>query len=246
MILAEPNPTRFDIRFDIGKIPVTIHPLFWLTTILLGLGTSRGVEGVVLWTAAVFVSILVHELGHALIAQAYGWPPRILLWGLGGLAIYTPTKRTTMSRVLIALAGPGAGFILGGIVLAVIVFTGHSAPLPFPGLDVNVGSGPSYLAGGGRLELFILNILWFNLFWGLMNLTPVQPLDGGTVCQALVSKARPRDGLKISIQISLAFAAAVGAVAIFWWRSPFIAILFGMLGYQSWSMLRQLGGHRPN
>jgi membrane-associated protease RseP (regulator of RpoE activity) len=244
VIIAEPAPTRFDIRFDLGKIPVTIHPLFWLTTVLLGIGTGRGVEGVVLWTSAVLVSILVHELGHALVARAHGWPPRILLWGLGGLAIYAPTRETTRSRILIALAGPGAGFVFGAIVLVAIVVAGYSAPIPLPLIELAVGTGPSFVGGGGRLELFVLFLLWFNLFWGVMNLTPVIPLDGGTVCQAVVGRLRPRDGLRLSVQISLGFAALVAAVAIVWWRSPFIAILFGMLGYQSWAMLRQLDAVR--
>jgi stage IV sporulation protein FB len=195
VFFAEPQTTKFDVHFSIGKIPVRVHPLFWLISIAFGVLSVRysGVNwlvGIGLWTAAVFVSILVHELGHALAAKAHGWPPRIVLYSMGGLAMYTPTRHTRKSRIIISFMGPGAGFILGGIILAAVLVSGHSVPLP--GLGFEVGSGPSFVAGSGRLELFVLWMLYVNFFYGLLNLAPIQPLDGGSIAQAIIEKFRPR------------------------------------------------------
>ncbi len=243
MLIAEPQTTNFDVHFHVGKIPVRVHPMFWLITLIFGALAVQSLPinlalGIGLWIAAVFVSVLVHELGHALVAKWHGWPPRIVLYSMGGLAIYNPTRQTRRSRILIDFAGPGAGFILGAIVLLAVVLSGYSVPLP--GLPVTVGDGPSFIAGGGRLELFVLFLLYVNIFYGMLNLLPIQPLDGGGIAQAVIEKFRPRDALSISIKLGIATAAVVAIVGLAVWRSVFLAIFFGMLAYNNWQMLQQL------
>lgn len=244
MLIAEPQPTKFDVHFSIGKIPVRVHPMFWLISILFGaLGSYGNIHVFVsigLWTAAVFVSVLVHELGHALAAKAHGWPPRIVLYAMGGLAIYSPTRHTRKSRIIIDFMGPGAGFILGGIILAAVLLSGHSVPLP--GLGIDVGSGPSFTAGGGRLELFVLFMLYVNFFYGLLNLAPVQPLDGGGIARAIIEKFRPRDSWAVSFKVGIATAIGLAIAALVAWQSVFLAVLFGMLAYNNWQMLQQVSG----
>ena len=244
MFLAEPPTSKFDVHFKVGKIPVRVHPLFWLISLMFGAITvqNSGIHvfvGMALWTAAVFISILVHELGHALTAKAHGWPPRIVLYSMGGLAIYSPSGQTRRARILIDFMGPGAGFILGGLILAGVVLTGHSATL-IPGLGLTIGTGPSFTAGGGRLELFIQFMLFVNIFWGLMNLVPVQPLDGGHIAKALLEKYRPRDSWEVALKLGIAASAvlAIGAFALNY--GMFIPIMFALLGYQNWQMLQQL------
>lgn len=236
MIIAEPPHTRYDLSFTVGKVPVRIHPMFWLITIVLGAVSPQAtVLSVTLWVAAVFVSILVHELGHAFVARAHGWPPRVTLYSMGGVAAYNPTRHTIASRILIAFAGPGAGFLLGGLILAGILASGHSAHLP--GLPIEIGSGPPI---GGRLGLFINFALFVNVFWGLINLAPIQPLDGGTIAAAVIEKFRPRDALRLSLQLSVAAAAALAIAGLALYHSIFITVMFAMLGYSSWQMLQQV------
>jgi stage IV sporulation protein FB len=247
VFLAEPPTTKFDVHFSIGKIPVRVHPMFWLISIIFGALAVRGggmhvFIGIGLWTAAVFVSILVHELGHALTAKAHGWPPRIVLYAMGGLAIYSPARQTRKSRILIDFMGPGAGFILGGIILAAVLLSGHS--IPIPGLGFEVGSGPSFLSGGGRLELFVLWMLYVNFFYGLLNLAPVQPLDGGGIARAIIEKYRPRDSWVVALKLGIATGAGIAIVALALWQSIFLAVLFGMLAFQNWQMLQQIQGGR--
>lgn len=240
MILAEPPHTRYDLSFSVLDIPVRIHPLFWLITIILGaVAPGATVISVALWVAAIFVSILVHELGHAFVARAHGWPPRVTLYSMGGVAAYNPTRHTIASRIMIAFAGPGAGFVLGGLILAGILATGHSAQLP--GLPIEIGSGPPI---GGRLGMFVSFSLFVNVFWGLINLAPIQPLDGGTIAAAAIEKFRPRDALRLSLQLSIGAAAALAVLGMAVYHSAFITVMFAMLGYNSWQMLQQVAPRR--
>jgi Zn-dependent protease len=246
-VFAAPQTTQFDVQFSVGKIPVRVHPLFWLISILFGALAVQGSHihpfiGMALWTAAVFVSILVHELGHALAARAHGWPPHIVLYMMGGLAIYTPTHRSRKSRIIIDFMGPGAGFILGGIILAAVLLSGHSVPLP--GLGVEVGSGPSFTAGGGRLELFVVWMLYVNFFYGLLNLAPIQPLDGGGIALAIIEKYRRRDAEIVALKLGIATGVTIGIVAAVLWQAWFLAILFGVLAYNNWQALQHYQGRR--
>jgi Zn-dependent protease len=236
MVLAEPAPTRFDVHFSIRGIPVRIHPMFWVITILLGaVGPQATVIGVVLWVVAVLASILVHELGHALVARAHGWPPHIVLYGMGGLAAYQPTRHGYLSRVLIAAAGPGAGFLFGGLVLVGVLLSGHAATLP--GLPIEIGHGPPI---AGRLGLFVQFLLFVNVFWGLINLAPIQPLDGGAITTAIVQRFRPRGALALSLQISIGASAVLAALGLLLYQSVFMTVMFAMLGFSSWQLLQQL------
>ena len=234
--LAEPAETQYDVHFKIGKIPVRIHPIFWLGAVLLG-GALRGAgpAHVAMWVAAVTLSIVVHELGHALAAKAYGWSPRIVLHGLGGLAIYRPGQQSWLSRVAIAAAGPGAGFILGGVVVGIAVLTGHSVILPL--VKLKIGTGPLL---DGRLGLFVGMMTFINVFWGLVNLLPVQPLDGGHILAAILQKSRPRDGLTLSYQVSIGVAITVAVISLVTLGELFLAVMFGFLAYSAWSTLQQL------
>lgn len=236
MELAEPPPTQYDVQFNVGKIPVRIHPLFWVVTLILGAAGNPNPVGISLWVAAVLVSILVHELGHALVAKAYGWPPRITLYGMGGLAAYNPgSQQTWKSRAIIAVSGPGAGFVLASIVIGIVLISGHSVALPpFP---IRIGAGPLL---AGRLGQFVLYMVFVNVFWGLINLLPVQPLDGGAILQSLLNRFRPRDALSMSYQVSMITAGAFAAIALLVLNSMFMAVMFALLGYQSWHTLQQL------
>ena len=72
------NPTPFDIRLVAFRIPIRVHPSFWLGSLIFGQSLGSP-ELIFLWVICSFVSILIHELGHALTAEAYGWPTEIVL-----------------------------------------------------------------------------------------------------------------------------------------------------------------------
>lgn len=113
-------------------VPVRVEPLFFLVAVLLGWGLERDLPALAAWVAVVFVSVLWHELGHALALRAFGHRPRIELHGFGGATWAEDTAPTTRARRLVtSVADPAAGFALGGAVLAGSRVLG---PLPGEGL----------------------------------------------------------------------------------------------------------------
>jgi Zn-dependent protease len=191
------QPTRYDLTFTLFGFPVRVIPWFWVTGVIFGFDLLQDRENgpllLLTWLAILFVSILVHELGHATVANLFGYPPSILLYHFGGLAMYTPERGYTAARsILISLAGPAFGFILGGL-----VYFGIRAMRP---------DDLSYVA-----QFAIAQLIWVNIAWGLVNLLPVLPLDGGRISQEVCMVASRYRGLTISLWISIVVAGAVGA-----------------------------------
>ena len=81
-MLGQPQRTPYDLRFQLFNFPVTVSPWFWLVALIIGGegATSRGLPGVVSWMLAVFVSILIHELGHTFAFRYFGIPSHIVLY----------------------------------------------------------------------------------------------------------------------------------------------------------------------
>src|SRR4051794_13719319 len=110
-------------RFELLGFPVRVQPLFWL--VLLLLGPHGDFLAVLLWVSICLVSVLVHELGHALAFRSFGDFSEIVLYVWGGLTRpLRSSRKTTLEQILIALAGPVAGFLLGAIVVAAAMASG--------------------------------------------------------------------------------------------------------------------------
>ena len=112
--------SAYDLRFRLLGVPVRIHPFFWLVSAIMGFQSfENDIPAVLLWMAAVFVSILVHEFGHALMSKAFNCSPSVVLWGMGGLCYSQGEQQTPRQRLAVIFAGPGAGFLLCGLVVMV-------------------------------------------------------------------------------------------------------------------------------
>lgn len=227
-MLGQIGETPYDLRFSLLGIPVRVHPLFWVAAAILGWPNKTGPETlafVLVWAACLFVSILVHELGHAWMARHYGWPPEVVLYHMGGYTLFHPTVGHTTSRaVKVLLAGPGAGFILYGLVEAFTELC-YQSQIRLPELA----------------QFAILQLEWINLWWGLVNLLPVFPLDGGQISRHLLTAFRPREGLALSLQLSIGVAAVL-AVFLYSLKQPFAAILFALLCFESVQAYQQTRG----
>ena len=237
MIFAEPPQTTFDVRFKLGRVPVRIHPFFWVSTLGLSLQPGATILGVSVWVVTVLISILVHELGHAGAFYSFGWKPRITLYGFGGLAsadargaARPPSGRT---QILISAAGPFAGFALAGIVTAMVLSLGYQVPL----LHWTIGSGAPIASRA--LYLFVFDVMVINVLWGLINLLPVHPLDGGQIALEVAQARDPINGVKRSVWISFIVATATALVGLVAFGSVFTAFLFGYLAFTSWLVLRR-------
>jgi Zn-dependent protease len=205
------------LRFKLFGFPVEVHWQFWLMTVLLsGAANLSGTKAVVImamWAGIVFVSILVHELGHALAMRHFGDSRvAITLYAMGGFAqgsLRHPRGRS----IIVSAAGPAFSAALG--VLGVIVARAfHSEEWWF---DEAVGSW-----------------LWVNFGWTILNLFPILPLDGGRITEAALGPAR----IRTTLIIGIVFAALVAllAVAVQMW---FTVLFFGMLAYSNWQQLNQ-------
>jgi Zn-dependent protease len=164
----------------IRGIPLRIHPSWF---VILGLatvafqqqysqqlsasGSSLELWGLGLLTAVLlFVSVLLHELGHSLVALQQGVQVRsITLFLLGGVASVERECSTALGSLMVAAAGPLVSLILAGLLLT----AGHSAAHASPLLGAMVNE-----LGG------------LNLILALFNLLPGLPLDGGLILKALV------------------------------------------------------------
>lgn len=248
MLLSEPPPTQGDLHFRVAGIPVRVHPFFWLVTLIMGLssgGETAPIE-LVVWIVVVFVSILVHEMGHAVLQRKFGGRPWITLHGIGGLSSCDDCDRRPSSQILISLAGPAAGFLLAAAVFVAIRLTGREAGLTLSDAIPHGTRGLQMLGvttyfqpfASFAANLFILYMLWVNVAWGLINLLPVYPLDGGRVAREVLTLRHPRRGIIWSYQLSMVAAGAMALFGLFAWGLIFVALMFGYLSYMSYQSLQ--------
>jgi membrane-associated protease RseP (regulator of RpoE activity) len=80
-------------------------------------------------------------------------------------------------------------------------------------------------------------MLWVNVFWGLINLLPVFPLDGGQVARNVLIQYDPFDGARKSLWLSVITGGLMALVGLVFFRSIYMAFLFGLLAFQSYQAL---------
>ena len=229
VLLGEPPRSQYDLNFQIFGIPVRVHPWFWLIAVMLGIRGNPGGLMLLTWVVAVFVSILVHEMGHALVMRCYGIWPWITLYSFGGLASYNPGEARRVGwfgQVLISFAGPGSQFVLAAVVLAGVRIVGdHMDPIP-PGL-----------------ALLLTYLVVVSVGWGVLNLIPVYPLDGGQIAREICVAVSPRHGIRVSLILSIIAGTLVAGVALAH-RAIFLGVMFGVLAYGSYTTLQAYRNQR--
>jgi len=200
-----------------GKIPITIHPAFWLFAGLVGFLNSMSLIGTVVWMGIILVSVLFHEFGHALSASAFGQKPRIELVALGGLTYHDGVKLPFWKQFLIVLAGPVFGFLL--FILATVLLN-------------------TMQIKEGQWAAILMTLQGVNLFWTILNLIPIMPLDGGQLMRILLEAFFGLKGFKYSLFVSMFVAVALSL--FFFLNSAFLigALLF-LLAFQSYETWRR-------
>jgi stage IV sporulation protein FB len=239
-MIGEPSPTQADLHFRLFGIPVRIHPFFWIVALFLGIGGRSEADPIetLIWVAVVFLSILVHELGHAFLQRRYGGHPWITLYGFGGLASCDDCDRSPRSQILISLAGPAAGFAFAILLLLALQLSGREPRFQaFPGFIGYVIPGFKRFASW-PINAAIFDLFQVNIFWGLVNLLPVYPLDGGRISRELFTLGNSRQGIVQSLWVSVISAAAVAGIAVLAIGDIFITLFFGYLAYASYQTLR--------
>lgn len=215
------------IRFGLFGIGITVEPLFWLSAVFLNArafdaGTAAWIPDMAAWVLVVLISVLWHELGHALAFVLFGYRPEIVLQAFGGYA--TAPGAAQMPRwtdVTVSLAGP-----VFGLLLFVVPFA-----LQLGGIIPSMHELPE----GGRLIL--MHLLTVNLIWSVLNLLPIFPLDGGRVLFALFGPRRIRAALITTI----AFGVLVGIFLALYWFSYLFLLFVILMTYQNYQRLKATG-----
>lgn len=204
-----------------GRIPIHIFPFFWLLIMIIGWLNSASILGTVIWSAVILISILIHEFGHALTALAFGQQAEIHLVGLGGLTKREGPKLDRWKEFLIVFNGPLAGFITFIIAYQWAGFVSEKKTILIYALEVAIN---------------------VNLFWTLLNLLPVLPLDGGHLLRILLEGIFGLRGLKAAFFISIILASLIG-LYFFLAYHILMGALFLMLAFESyraWADLKSL------
>lgn len=157
------------MRFTIFGIPIHIRFSFWIIAAIIFpfqlsiLRRSESWPFLVAWLAVVAVSVIAHELGHAVLARRFGAEVDMTLYALGGFTRWASERPLSpWRRVLVAAAGSTVGFVLGGLVF----------------LALESGAIPAER----RVVHFALESFWqVNILWGVLNWLPIRPLDGGHI-----------------------------------------------------------------
>ena len=206
------------LRFSIFGIPVLVQPFFWITLVILGgalnATTAADMFEIVLFALAGFISILIHELGHALTARKFGASSEITLQAFGGYAAYSGVRLTRPQSFAVTAAGPAIQILLG---LAVL----FSLPV-LPEISRNAW-------------FFLMTLMRISLFWAVLNLLPVLPLDGGQMLNAALGPQR----IRITLWVTIIVSALVGLLLFKRTHSILFPVFLGMFAWQAFQALRE-------
>src|SRR5258708_1342442 len=193
-------------------VEIRIHLSFLLLLFFVGLSeqathiATNPVRGTAL-VAIIFGSVVLHELGHALVGRRSGVPPRaILLLAMGGVTIFEEAQPAVPGNwrrdARIAIAGPAVNFVVAGMAAT---FLGVAVP------QARFWADP-YVSSGNLPH----SLVWANLWLGLFNLLPAYPMDGGRVLRAVFSRSMdPVSATRRAVSIGRGFAVAF-FLAGFW------------------------------
>ncbi len=233
------------IRFSLFGIPVEIQPFFWVVSALMGGAVTADSReqflAVALFVIAAFVSILVHELGHAVTGRKLGGGhATIHLTSFGGLATNQGGRFTRHQRFWMIAAGPGAGFafLLAILVVLSLIF-GSANVVAFASRNLFGVKMPfltSDLIDFFREKPFMYvllgNLLWINFWWGVINLLPVMPLDGGQITDLYV---KPQRRVYLIGMVAAACTALYGLLGL---NSYYMALLFGYFAWINYQNMK--------
>jgi len=345
VLLGEPARTKYDLHFRLLGFPIRIHPAFWIVALLMGFyGGDNAPLTVFAFMVAVLVSIIVHELGHALMFRRYRIESHLVLYHFGGLAVPNSPDSAAgfggssrYQQLLISVAGPMAQLLLALLVILGLrlggftdgVVTGQLGlpayvtadpvkkadffisqanrekaivrilvqpeteekpaqyenvidPSKIHGLaaqdrralmrcdldgdgkiaarELNEGPGwslqyrfpagiPSaYLIPNKTVASFVFSLVFVSIFWALLNLMPVYPLDGGQIARELFQLSGTSAAIEKSLMLSIATGVILGVLSFtpFLGRpQPMVAFMFLMLAWSSFQPLqryRSMGG----
>ncbi|HIC90429.1 MAG TPA: site-2 protease family protein [Anaerolineae bacterium] len=197
-------------------IPIRIHVTFLLTVFYFafqGWSLMNGaMKGAAIGAASVsllFVCVVLHELGHSLVAQAFGEEVRdITLWPIGGVARLSGMPKRPWQELLVSVAGPLVNVLLAfGLALVALIWLGPDRIVSH------------YVLQGiffpRRWELLPVWLLGANVFLAAFNLVPAFPMDGGRILRAILATFMSYTrATRLAVRIGQGFAILFGLLGL--------------------------------
>jgi Zn-dependent protease len=221
---------------DIAGIGVYLHWSFWILPAWILISTLSGGGGLfaalsaILFVFAVFGCVVLHEVGHALMARRYRIDTRdITLYPIGGVASLERMPSRPSQELAIALAGPAVNVVIAIALLGMILLAG-------------IGPQASFLnlAGGGS---FLANLMWVNVALVVFNLLPAFPMDGGRVLRAFLAMQLPYvTATTVAARVGQAIAVVLGLVGLFTGGMLLLVALFVFLAAQAELTMARMQG----
>ncbi len=263
----EPAESQYDIHFQVFGFPTRVTWGFWVAAIVLGWSTcdgwdkdfsSIGIDSpgapilLIIWSAAIFISILVHELGHAVAMRYYGLRSRMILYHFGGLAIgsnfgaWNAARRGSLNArdsLLIAAAGPAAQLALAAVfyaigrVLGVPMYLDQLLQYYFAIEPPNVQQ-PSSAA----VYAMFNSLVTPSVLWALLNLLPILPMDGGNIMLNTLVLSKNRDPQRNAHLVSIFVAVLVAMYCFQFIGDPMLTMMCVLFAIINWQQLQIMSG----
>ncbi len=262
MLFQQPAESSYDLRFSMFGFPTRIAWTFWLVAALLGYDLARFVDSIadrqfaagspgtlpllLIWAGCIAVSILIHELGHTLAFRRFGVDSSILLYHFGGLAIPLGARHPGRSagrmshgeELIVAAAGPAFQIGSAALLCVLVWAAGYRVtafmfmPGPLAGIGERFGDLEfEHAATFALVNFYVLP----SILWGLLNLVPVLPLDGGRIAQSfiLIGGGDPLQAKWLGV-----ITAAVIALYSFQVGQLFLGIFFIWMGIDNYQSIQ--------
>ncbi|MBN2623800.1 MAG: site-2 protease family protein [Acidimicrobiales bacterium] len=215
-------------HFRLFGIPIRVELLFVIVVAIFGIRIEP-LWVVFAWVGIVFVSVLVHELGHALTYRALGQRSAIVLHGFGGVTVPTGGGRRVLSKgkaVAVSVSGAFAQLLVLGLPAWLLWKS-----------DWYTEAGIDWALGGyGFSWVPIVYYMQFvSIWWAVFNLLPIRPLDGGHVAETLF-------GFETACKLSIGAAILAGFVAFRQTTFGLFALLY--FGFFAYINFRDLQNHQ--
>jgi len=258
MFLQQPADSPYDLRFRFFSFFTRISWTFWIAAVVLGYDFAQFADFkffqsspgrfplLLVWVGAMALSILIHELGHAVAFRRYGMESSIVLYYLGGLAIPTASfrgarsSRSIGSREDLIIAAAGPAFQIGSALIVVLVawIMGYrvTSLSMMPGPLAELGSVIKGREFESAISFSLVNFyVWPSVAWGILNLLPVLPLDGGRIAKSIIEM---QGGHSVTAVWLSVIAAALIALYGFNTGQSFLGILFASLAINNYQSIQ--------
>jgi Zn-dependent protease len=216
---------------------------------LFPLSTAGQIPSLLMWAPILFVGILFHEFGHALVIKRLGYGDSVIvLQGLGGVTINERRGRAAPKKsLLINVAGPAASLLLSVLFAAafLLLYGDFSAGSLLGTSLLGVFSMPAFESYLGE---FLYKMAAINGLWALFNMLPISPMDGGHVVENVLHLAY---GNRRKALLHAAYASLValgllvlGVMLLLQGAGLILVLLVFMFGFHNYRTIQRLrGGH---